>query len=96
VPEIGIRLALGARPGDVVRSVVGDGLGFTGLGLAVGGLLALPLTGLVNQLLFGVGRFDPLTFGGVAAVLGLAALAATYFPARRAAKVDPNTALRSE
>jgi putative ABC transport system permease protein len=96
IPEIGVRLALGARPRDVVKSVVGEGLGFTGLGLGLGGVLALPLTGLLGKLLFGVGRFDPLTFAGVSIVLGLAALAATYLPARRAARVDPMTALRSE
>jgi putative ABC transport system permease protein len=94
--EIGIRLALGAQPKDVLRLIVGEGTRLALAGVVVGILAALGLTRLISKLLYGVSATDPLTFGGVAAVLLVVALAACYFPARRAMRVDPVVALRNE
>ncbi|MCA1593444.1 MAG: ABC transporter permease [Acidobacteria bacterium] len=94
--EIGVRMALGARRGDVLRLVMGEGLFVVGLGLAAGLLLALIATRVVAGFLYGVGTTDPLTFVAVPLVLGAIALAASYIPARRATRVDPMVALRYE
>ena len=94
--EIGIRIALGAGKGDVFRQVLGQGLRLTFAGLAVGIAVSAVLTRFLRGLLFGVGAADWLTLAIVAAVLCLVALAACYFPARRAASVDPMQALRTE
>jgi putative ABC transport system permease protein len=92
--EIGIRLALGAETRNILSLVVGNGLRLAGLGLAVGVLLALPLTRTMGSLLFNTGTTDPLTFLGVVLVLAGVALLATYLPARRASHIAPVEALR--
>ncbi|HTI61916.1 MAG TPA: ABC transporter permease [Gemmatimonadaceae bacterium] len=93
--EIGIRIALGAPSAQVVRLVLDEGLRMAVAGAALGILVALGLTRLMAAQLFGVTAHDPLTFGAVALLLVVVALAACYFPARRATRVDPATALRA-
>jgi putative ABC transport system permease protein len=94
--EIGIRMALGAARGDILRLVMGRGLLLIGAGIVVGSGLALALARAIRALLFGVSHADPATFAGVAALLALVALAATWIPAWRAMRVDPLLALRRE
>ncbi|MCZ6917987.1 MAG: ABC transporter permease [Gemmatimonadetes bacterium] len=94
--EIGIRMALGARSGDVLKLVLGRGFMLAVLGAGVGLVAALGLTRLMGSLLFGVDPADPMTFGRVTGVLLLVALVATLVPARRAAKVAPIIALRQD
>jgi putative ABC transport system permease protein len=96
VREIGIRVALGAHPSGILRMVVGHGLVLALLGVAIGLAGALALTGLLKSLLFEVAPTDPATFSGVALVLIGAALVASFIPARRAASIDPNVALRCQ
>lgn len=94
--EIGIRMALGARRGQVLQLVLGQGLRLAAIGLALGLVLSLTLTRFLSSLLFGVAPTDLLTFASVAALLCLVALAASFLPARRAARVDPMIVLRYE
>jgi predicted permease len=94
--EIGIRVALGASSGDVMKMVLGDGMRIAIVGVAVGVGAALALSRLLIKLIYGVGAWDPLTFAAVAALLSGVALLACYFPARRAMRVDPMVALRYE
>ncbi|QSQ21930.1 ABC transporter permease [Pyxidicoccus parkwayensis] len=94
--EMGIRMALGAARGDVMSLVLGQGLRLAAMGVAVGLVLSLGLARLLSALLYGVTAYDPWTFVGVAALLAGVALVATWLPARRATKVDPIIALRSE
>jgi predicted permease len=94
--EIGLRIALGATPNDVLSVVVREGLTLTLIGCGVGVALALALTRFVASLLYGVTPIDPFTFGGVTLALMAVALLACYLPARRAARIDPMVALRYE
>jgi putative ABC transport system permease protein len=94
--EIGVRVTLGAAPQDVFRTIVGEGLRLALIGVGVGLVATLALTRLLHTFLFGVSAYDPLTFIAVAVILTLVALAASYFPARRATQVDPLVALRYE
>jgi predicted permease len=94
--EIGLRIALGAGRGDVLRLVLGQGARMALIGLVVGAVAALALARLMASELFGVTAHDPLTFAAVAAVLTLVALLACYIPARRAARIDPIIALKHE
>jgi putative ABC transport system permease protein len=94
--EIGIRLALGAQRGDVMKLVVGQGMKLALIGVALGLPASFALTRLIKSLLFGIGSADPLAFSAAVLMLAIAALLACYIPARRAAKVDPMVALRHD
>ena len=94
--EIGLRMALGAQPGDVLRLVLAQGLAPVMAGLAGGALGAMMAARALGSFLFGVGALDPWALGGVGGLFLLTAAAACYLPARRAARVDPLLALRDE
>jgi putative ABC transport system permease protein len=94
--EIGIRMALGARQQDVLRLVVRDGARLAALGAGLGLCLAAALSRVLRELLYGVSPFDPLSYAGLTIVLASVALLASWLPARRAARVDPNEALRAD
>jgi putative ABC transport system permease protein len=92
--EIGLRMAIGAQPGDIFRTILGEGLTLSLIGLALGLVGAWWLGRAGSSLLFGVTASDPLTFMTVSLLLTAVAAAACYFPARRAATVDPIVAWR--
>ena len=94
--EIGLRMALGASSGDVLRLILRQGLTLAAIGVALGSAAAIAATRLLTSMLFEVKPGDPMTYIGVAAVLGVVALAASFIPAWRATKVDPLAALRQE
>lgn len=94
--EIGIRMALGAQQGDVLRLVMAQGSKLTAAGLILGVLSSLALTGFLKKMLFGVDAKDPMTFAGVMAILAAVAMAACFIPALRAVRVEPMMALRDK
>jgi predicted permease len=94
--EIGVRLALGASPRAVVRMLLGEGARVAGVGVVIGLAGAFALTRVLRSLLYGISSTDLATFAAAAVFVGVVALAATWMPARRAARVDPRTALASE
>lgn len=96
VPEIGVRIALGAESGDVLRMVVADGMRLVGAGIAIGLMTAIPAARLLSDFLAGVSAWDIPAFGGVSMLPAAVALVACYVPARRTAAVEPVSAVRDE
>ena len=94
--EMGVRLALGATTGDLVRLVVGQGIALGALGLGCGTVAALGVTRVLRTMLYGVAPTDPVTYLGIVAVLAVAIVAASFVPARRAAGVPAMSALRTD
>jgi len=94
--EVGIRMALGAQPADVARLFLRHGAALAAVGIAIGVCVALALSRLMTSLLFGVSARDPVIYASVAAGLAAVALLASYVPSRRAARMHPATALRTE
>jgi putative ABC transport system permease protein len=94
--ELGIRIALGASQRDILRLVVRQGMALALSGVAIGLSAAFLLTRLIRSLLFGVEATDPITFTGIAVLLGITTLLASYIPAKRAARIDPLISLRCE
>jgi ABC-type antimicrobial peptide transport system permease subunit len=96
VQELGVRLALGAQPAEVIRLVVRNGLVLVGWGLGAGLLAAFFLVNLLGSVLYGVSPHDPPTFALVPLLLAAVAVFACWLPGRRATLIEPNAALRSE
>ena len=94
--EIGVRIAMGARPVDILKQILGRGMVVTSVGIAIGVAAAIGLTRMISSMLFGVSATDPLTFVAIAILLSGIAILTCYLPARRASKVDPMVALRWE
>jgi ABC-type antimicrobial peptide transport system permease subunit len=94
--EIGVRVALGAQRSHVLALVVRQGVVLAGIGVVVGSLAGFGATRLISSLLYGIAPTDLVAFGGAAALLAAAALVASWIPARRASRVDPVIALKSE
>jgi putative ABC transport system permease protein len=93
--EIGIRLAIGARSTDVLKMVLGEGAKLAAIGVVIGLLAAFALTRIISGLLYGVSAVDPITFVCIPLLIAVVTLLASYVPARRASRVDPNLALRN-
>jgi putative ABC transport system permease protein len=93
---LGLRFALGATPGEVLRLVLGDGLRLTTIGVVIGALVGAAAARAMSRLLFGIKTFDLAAFAIAVAILMVVALIASYVPARRASRVDPMVALRNE
>jgi putative ABC transport system permease protein len=96
MPEFGMRMALGAKPRDLMRMILGQGIRLAAAGSVAGLIGAVALARLLGNLLYGVGRMDPVTYAVVALLAPLSAAAACYLPARRAVGADPMRALRAE
>ena len=96
LPEFGVRVALGARPAQLLQMVLAQGARLTGIGIVLGAIASVLATGWIRGLLFGVAAFDPLTLTAVGVCFGIVGLFACLVPARRASRVDPLTALRNE
>jgi predicted permease len=96
IPEIGVRMALGASAGDVRRQIMTDTMTLAAIGIALGAGVSLALARVINSLLFATSATDPLTFAVMVALLATVALVAGYLPARRASRIDPMRALRAE
>ena len=94
--EIGIRMAMGARPADVLSLVVGHGMRLAGIGIAAGAVCGIAVTRLLENLLFSVRTYDPVTYASVSVIIAAVAFVAGWLPARRAARIDPVVALRVE
>jgi ABC-type antimicrobial peptide transport system permease subunit len=94
--EIGVRVALGASPGGILRMVLTQTARTSGIGLLAGLLMAVGLSAIMSRTLFHAVAVEPITFAALTAMLGASALLAAYLPARRAARVDPMMALRGE
>jgi putative ABC transport system permease protein len=94
--EIGVRVALGAQRGQILRIILGQGLTTTAIGVGIGILAALGLTRTIENLLFGITPTDPVTFAAVIALLAGVSMLACYLPARRATDTDPIQALRQD
>jgi putative ABC transport system permease protein len=94
--EIGIRVALGATSGAVLTLIARQGLRLVAIGMVIGVVVSIQLTAAIEGFLWGVSSTDPLTFAAVLAVVAIIALIACYLPARRALRIDPIVALRSE
>jgi ABC-type antimicrobial peptide transport system permease subunit len=94
--EVGIRIALGAKPAQIVRLIVGQGLGPTAIGIGLGVVLSVAATSALASILYGVNVHDPVVFVATALTLGFVAAIASYAPARRAAAIDPVISLRND
>jgi putative ABC transport system permease protein len=94
--EIGVRMALGAETGSVIRLVLGGSMRLAAAGAILGLLAAMAITRVLRSMLYGVGAADPLTFAAVALLVTIIAMVASYVPARRALRVDPADALRAD
>jgi len=94
--EIGVRVALGADAAAVSRLVVGGGLRLAAIGVVIGAVAAAATTRVLDSMLYGVSRVDPLTFGAIVLLVAVIALFASYVPARRAVRIDPTEALRAD
>jgi ABC-type antimicrobial peptide transport system permease subunit len=94
--EIGIRIALGSRPGEVIRMILRQAGLLVGLGIGIGVVCSLMLSQILTTLLYGIKPTDVLSYVAAASALGLVALAASFIPARRAARIDPMQSLRAD